>query len=198
MATKSRFFIQSEKQIRTLRTPARQEIVDAITANGPCSAAEIAKNLGKPADGLYYHLKSLLKAGLIVVAGERETSRRDEMLYELPVKASDYRIRYDPHDPANVQAVNRVVKSMTAIAARDFSGGLVPGLAKCSGDDRNIWAARMVGWLSREERKEVKALLARLQLLSNQPKTPDRVYLQALTFVWAPAHPAPVRREPRE
>ena len=195
MARDSRFFIRSVKQIRSLRAPARQQIVDAIAALRRCSASEIAKNLGKPADGLYYHLRFLLKAGLIVVAGKRETTRRDEILYELPVKASDYRIRYDPHDSANVRAVNQVVKSMTAIAARDFSGGFVPGLAKCSGRDRNIWAARTVGWLSREERREVRALLARLHSLTEQLKTPDRRYLQALTFVWAPAHPAPIRRE---
>ena len=195
MTRKSKFYIHSVKQIRSLRTPARQEIVDAIATLGRCSASELAKNLGKPADGLYYHLRILVKAGLIVVTGKRRTTRRDEVLYELPVKARDYRIRYDPHDSANVRAVNQVVKSMTAIAARDFSGGLVPGLAKCNGKDRNIWAARTVGWLSDEERKEVTALLARIHLLTQQPKTPNRQVLQAFTFVWAPVHPAPIRRE---
>ena len=197
MARNSRFFIRSVKQIRSLSVPARPEIVDAIAALRRCSASEIAKNLGKPADGLYYHLRFLLKAGLIVVAGKRETTRRDEILYELPFKGRDYRIRYDPDDSANVRAVNQLVKSMTSVAARDFAGGFVPGLAKCSGENRNLWAARTVGWLSREERKEVKALLARLLTLMDQPRTPDRHYLQALTFVWTPAHPAPIRRKSR-
>ena len=53
-------------QIRALASSIRQDIVDTVAATGPCSVADVARTLGRPADGLYYHVKHLLGAGLLV------------------------------------------------------------------------------------------------------------------------------------
>jgi predicted transcriptional regulator len=55
--------IAGARQIRALASPIRQDILDALTAIGPCSVSELAAAIGRPADGLYYHIRHLLKAG---------------------------------------------------------------------------------------------------------------------------------------
>src|SRR3954463_6659873 len=58
--------IADARQIRALASPIRQDILDAVTAIGPCSVAQLAVALGKPADGLYYHIRRLLDVGLLM------------------------------------------------------------------------------------------------------------------------------------
>ena len=44
----------------------RQEIVDTIEAlGGDAAVADIAAHLGRPADGIYYHLRRLVDSGVL-------------------------------------------------------------------------------------------------------------------------------------
>ena len=58
--------IAEPRQIRALASSTRQDIVDTIAAIGPCSVAELARALGRSADGLYYHIRVLTRVGLLV------------------------------------------------------------------------------------------------------------------------------------
>ena len=42
---------------RTMIAPARIEIIEAMRCAAPCAIAEIAELLGRPADGLYRHIR---------------------------------------------------------------------------------------------------------------------------------------------
>ena len=179
--------IRDPQQIRALESPVRQEVVDTLEALGTASVREIAAELGRPPDALYYHVRALLESGLLVPAGSRGDGRRREALYALPMAGDALRLAYDPDDPTNVEAVTAVVGAMLRVAGRDFAAGFRPQVAVCEGPRRNLWAARMKGWLDGEELEEVQSLLERLRHLMDRPRRSPDQRLHSLTFVIAPA-----------
>ncbi|MBB6244495.1 helix-turn-helix domain-containing protein [Rhodanobacter sp. MP1X3] len=56
------------QKIAALTTPIRAELATAIQALGVAAmVAELASQLGRREDGLYYHLRALLQVGLVQV-----------------------------------------------------------------------------------------------------------------------------------
>lgn len=79
-------------------------MIAGFEALGACSVRDLAGHLGVAAESLYYHVKLLLAAGLIVESGTRPTERRQARLYRVVSRAfevridgasSDYRAAYD-------------------------------------------------------------------------------------------------------
>ena len=70
--------ISSPRQILVLASPVRQDILDTVAAAGPCSVADLARLLGMPADGLYYHIRSLSLAGLLKLTSAKGKRGRGE------------------------------------------------------------------------------------------------------------------------
>ncbi len=180
------FPITGRRQVDALRSAVRQEIIDTVQALGPCSIAMIAGTLGRSVHSLYYHVRHLVRVGLLRVVGYQPSARRAGALYGTPADKERMLLRYDATDATNRQAVNGVVVSMLRVAARDFRKGFLPHVAICQGDTRNLWAGRHKGWLNPAELKEVNALLKRLTELLNQPRSHERKALHTLTFVLAP------------
>src|SRR5262245_47733719 len=87
--------------VAALASPVRQEIIDTLEALGGATIAELAGALGRPADGLYYHVRRLVRAGLLVGAGSPEVYRTPRTL------RLDYR--------RDVPAIRRVIASMLRI-----------------------------------------------------------------------------------
>jgi len=76
-------FIRSAEQVRALRTPLRQEIVQALMKLGACTVGELAAELGREPAALYYHVHALAKAGIVVEGDERRGGGRPERMYGL-------------------------------------------------------------------------------------------------------------------
>src|SRR3954467_15721721 len=93
--------ISKAPQIRALSSPIRQDILDAVTAIGPCSVAELAAVIGKPADGLYYHIKRLVGVRLLEQVTADGTGRAE---LRLDV-AHRFHLEYRPANRANKTAV---------------------------------------------------------------------------------------------
>ncbi len=70
--------------------------------------------LGRPPDALYYHLRILLRAGLVENAGNRKTGRRQEALFR--ALACDLRIDYDLARHSHEKTLTAVVGSMLRLA----------------------------------------------------------------------------------
>ncbi|HTE54113.1 MAG TPA: helix-turn-helix domain-containing protein [Kofleriaceae bacterium] len=186
--------IDSLPRLRALISPARQEIVDTLQALGRASIAELATRLGRPSDGLYYHVRALVKAGLVVAAGQRAAGRRDERIYTTLAPGRSLRLRYRPRHRASAAALRRLVGSMLRTAERDFGAGLArPGVV-VEGRRRALWAGRSKGWLSPAELERVNQLLAELGGLLSSGPSRARGQLFALTYVLAPADARPPRR----
>ncbi len=168
--------------IEVLASPVRQEIVDTMAAlGGEACAATLAEELGRHADGLYYHLKLLAKSGLIVPL---EKAAGEEQQYrlagggKLPLRLA-YRKQAAP-------ALRKLVHGLAQVAEEDFGAALELDGVVLEGATRQLWAARNKGWLSQDELARANRLLEELCGLMSQPRTPERDQLLSFAFVLAP------------
>src|SRR5678815_4368848 len=81
-STKSQtYWVLQRKQLRTLVSQRRLEIIDRLVAAGPLAAKELARLVGAQPSALYHYLQQLMRVGLVVEAGYRVVRRRREVLY---------------------------------------------------------------------------------------------------------------------
>jgi len=176
--------IRESRQIRTLATLKRQAIVDILDAAGPCSVLEVADLLECRPDRLYYHFRRLVAAGLLKGRRRRLGDGRPSVIYALQKPRPQ--LLYDPHDRANVAAVNAVVAGMMREASRTFRRAFGPGTV-ATGERREIWAGRRVGWLTAAERESLNRLVHKLMaLLTARPHPTRSAKLYAFVFSFSP------------
>src|SRR5262245_14257896 len=72
--------VDDREQLAALTHPTRLRILDALRA--PNSAAGVARRLGEPRQRINHHVRELVKAGLLVPAGERRKGNFVEQLFE--------------------------------------------------------------------------------------------------------------------
>lgn len=182
--------ISEPAKIEALASPVRQEIIDTFTLlGGQATVAELAEQLGRPADGLYYHLRLLRRAGLIRDAAGTSDERRFELTMDSPP-----RLVYRPAERRNRAAVRQVAHGLLQIAQRDFEAALTAPDAVVEGPQRTLWAARNKGWVSAAELAEINRLLTRLCDLLHRPRSARRDTLVGLAFALSPLPARPKRR----
>lgn len=193
MSKPKTYRIHKPAQVEAMGSAVRQEILDTIGRLGTCSIAEVASALGRPADGLYFHVRILLEAGLVVESGERNAGLRAETLYSTVAPGANMQLMYGDGS----SEVMRAVHAMLGAAVDDFDKGLASGLAVTDGPRRNLWAGRNLAWLGPQELREVNALLWQLSKIFNQPRKETASQLYVLTYGLAPVPVQPVRRGKR-
>lgn len=188
--------ITERAQLAALATPLRQELLDSLrAAGGSATASELAAQLGRPVDGLYYHLRVLAELGLIIEQTGRSRAGRAERRYAL--RGADkglLRVAYAPQLAGNREGLRALAAAMLRIAGRDFSNALRRPDLVVEGPKRELWAARNKGWLSAAELRQLLALLERAALLLGRPRSKTRQHLMSLCFVMAPVEAHPPRR----
>lgn len=140
------YTVRLPRQLAVLAAAARQEIVDVLAAMGTVSVADIAAALGRPADSLYFHLRALVRAGLVQQAGYRHHRGRKEALFR--TVASELLLEYRPKSESNRRGVNAIVSSMFRLGIRDFQRAFAADNAIVSGPRRELWALRKSARLS--------------------------------------------------
>ena len=189
------YVIRRRDQIAALESAVRQEIVDTIQAAGPLSASEISGLMGRPADALYYHLKRLVKVGLLVVRATRRSGRRDEAVYDLaghPL-VLDYPVSAEGKD----HPLSGLVRSMLRTAEKDFRSAVGTDAARPDGDRRNLWAGRRHAWLSPRDLERVNGLVDQLVTIMTRARNPGGGELCTLTLLLAPRASRAGRRATR-
>jgi DNA-binding transcriptional ArsR family regulator len=163
--------------------------MDTAALIGPCSITELADALGRSRNSLYYHVRALRDAGLLLETrrsgeGKKATAHYDPAGRPLAV-------HFDLSTKDRKRAVIALARARIRSAARGFERACRPGAVTVEGPQRNLWATHLKGWLSDEEHKEAKELFARLIHLigrnSRQSDQNKRSY--ELTFVLAPILP---------
>jgi DNA-binding transcriptional ArsR family regulator len=186
--------VEDAKKIAVLATPIRIELVTVIQAlGGEATVAELATQLGRPADGLYYHLRTLVGSNLL--EERTEAGARRYRLLTPPGKRMN--LRYKPGATANAKAVARIAAGMSRLAQRDFVRALGRADTVVEGPSRELWVARLRGWADPSDLAEVNRLLQRLAdlLLRTRPKRNGK--LIAFHWILAPIDAKPARRGPR-
>ncbi|MBN6112225.1 MULTISPECIES: winged helix-turn-helix domain-containing protein [Xanthomonas] len=187
--------IRDPAHIRLLASPVRQELVDTLASlGGMATVAELSEQLGRPADGLYYHLQLLAEGGL-VQEGEGAAGER---VFRLAGTAGvPLRLSYDLASDEASAALAAYAKGLAQVAERDFQAALKQRNVEVDGPGRQLWAARNKGWLNQAELAEANALLERLCDLLSRPRDPSRDRPMSLAFVLAPAAVRGRRRAPK-
>lgn len=187
--------IERADEIALLASPTRIELIDTIEAlGGEASVAELAAQLGRPADGLYYHLRQLAEGGLLA-----ETATTEGRRYRTRMPRGErVRLRYRPGRNANAAAVGDVASSVLRVAGRDFSRAIADPKSVVEGPLRELWAARNKGWVGDAELVEINRLLVRIGDLLQRPRSASRDRLVALSWVLAPIDAKPARRAQRK
>lgn len=184
--------VDKPRQIALLAAPARQELVDTLEAlGGEASVATLAAQLGRPADGLYYHLRLLVGGGLLEELPDDGDGRRYRTRVD---KGSRLQLRYRGGRNAGAAAADKVGASMMRIAARDFSAALKRSDVATEGAEREVWASRCKGWVDRRDLAEINRLLTRALELLHKPRSAARDKLIALAWILAPLPAKPSRR----
>lgn len=169
------------RQVKVLASPVRQDIVLLLERSKALAATEIAASLGRSADGLYYHLRALVNAGVLVIRIPR--GRNSGARYDLHARPT--LLRYSPSS----QAVRLVAGTLLRRAHRMFAQGLESPRARTQGLRRNVRIARRQGWLAKKELEQANRLLsALLALLSKRERSQPGCELLELTFVVTPVH----------
>ena len=189
------YLVKRRDQITALESAVRQEIIDTIQAAGPLSAPEVSALMGRPADALYYHLKRLVRVGLLVIRATRRTGRRDEAVYDL---AGHPLVLDYPVTPAGREhPLSGLVRSMLRTGERDFAAAVGTEQARPDGDRRNLWAGRRHAWLSPRDLERVNGLVDQLVAIMTRARKPSHGELCTLTLVLAPRASRAGRRPPR-
>lgn len=131
-------------------SPARLEIVDAMSDIGPCSVAELARELGRSPQSLYYHLEIMVKVGLLRQSGSRKAGKRDEAIYELV--SGHFRLA-GSGDAADDQrrTLLRFNSTVLKLTERNYRDALAHGLVRRVGRRENIYVRRQRGRLRDED-----------------------------------------------
>jgi DNA-binding transcriptional ArsR family regulator len=176
------YIIRSKRQMRALAASTRQEIIDVLPRIGTVSVAKLATALGRPADSLYYHLRILRGVGLVRGAGYRTIKGRREALFR--AVSPEMSLCYKLGKQGNGSEVNAVIASMLRLGIRDFRNSFESAQARVSGPDRELWALRRTGWLSRNRLVEVNRYMQKLNHVGAEPGSKGRLY--AITVVLTP------------
>jgi DNA-binding transcriptional ArsR family regulator len=190
--SKTSGIIDQPEDVRLLASPARQEIVDTLEAlGGEAPVAAIAAQLGRPSDALYYHLKLLVRGGLLEELSDEGEGRRYRTLAK---KGTRLRLRYQPGKTKNARAMVAVAGGMLRTAERDFASAIRDQNVRVEGEARELWASRSKGWVGKRELIEINRALARISALLKKPKSAHRAQLVSVTWVVATIAPKAVRR----
>ncbi len=149
---------------RTMIAPARVEIVEAMRCAAPCGIAEIGELLGRPADGLYRHIRLLMQAGIVREVGFGKVGRRTEQVFDLT--ASDYRIAFaDSTGAAERTAIAETVSVFARSVSRYAGKAAAARALVLEPEKRNLLIDYDLTWLEPDAVKQLRTLVGRIHAL---------------------------------
>jgi DNA-binding transcriptional ArsR family regulator len=151
--------ISTPAQWRAVASPARFEMIEFMRALAPCSLAELAEGMDRPADSLYHHIRRLEKAGIARVVDRRKAGRQTEAVYDLT--GDDLKLDFDASTGKNAKAITQLVAAVSRLAQRTFTAAVASDAML--GDPVKRFAIRSdSAWLDDDQLARVRDLLAQI------------------------------------
>jgi DNA-binding transcriptional ArsR family regulator len=114
--------VRDMAQMEAMVSPQRHQIMRTLSAYGVASIKEIAVQLERSPESLYYHFRALEKVGLLIGAGTREVGGRSEALYSTVAK----QLLTDAKStaPKYLDALQRAASALLRLAERQLTAEL--------------------------------------------------------------------------
>jgi DNA-binding Lrp family transcriptional regulator len=163
--TRSRFVtVATRPQWAAISSAVRIELWEALRSNGPCSVRELAEQMERPADGLYHHLRKLVRAGLVVETGVRPAAgTQTEAVFD--VAGQDIRFDSDPHDRRRRGWFGKLFHTLMRCATQTMQAALDSGDATLAGPQKQFTIRWDVSWLTPQDVREVLKHQAAIQAI---------------------------------
>lgn len=162
----------------------RFELLEAMRAIAPCSAREIALALDRPADGLYPHLRALVRCGVVRDMGERPGRTRPERVYDLV--ADDFRPSFKgAARGATARVVDRSMQTMAGIVARTSRKSAAAGRICYERGRENVVGKVEHAWLTADEFANVRQRLRSIKryLDARRTRRDGALYMTAFFMI---------------
>jgi predicted transcriptional regulator len=181
------YIVRRADQRAALTSPLRLEVLEHFLVAGPASVDEVAARMGRAPDSLYYHVRMLVKVGLLRPRGSRKSGKRAKSLYAVVARRIEL-----PTRPGSAVATESTMKAMASafrMAEREMRASLQGEPFKDQGRHRNFFAARVRSDLSRTALAEVNRHLTAIEdIFSREFKTaPIKGTSCSLTVALLPA-----------
>jgi predicted ArsR family transcriptional regulator len=164
--------------------PLQNQILATLENLGPSSARQVAEQLGMQPESLYYHLRRLRAAGLLADAGQRATRRRPETLFAVPGR--ELILDPDNQQPAFLEALARVQRSLLSMATRLYARALRRGVGIRSGSRRNLCVIQQNARLSTRDLAELNRKLEGVATFMAMHDKPDVAPFLSVTISISP------------
>ncbi len=153
------YLLEDVKQLEALVSPLRRKMIGALSAEGPLSATQLADRLGRAPDALYYHLKALIKVGLVVERNTRATKRRPEVLFDLIADHAETPAESEQWDSPWNEPLGKMAENDFRALVKRFKQGLANPDAIKSGNDRDLTTVATDVRLTRDGVRRINGIL---------------------------------------
>ncbi len=165
--------------------PVRFEMIEAMRMVAPCSIAQVAEILDRPADSLYRHMNKLVVAGVVVKSGVRRKGRHSEQIYDLV--ADDIAPSFAGMTPrqahriyhGTMSTIAKIITRTSRDAIREKELVMQEGPFKTA-------AFLEHAWLTPEDLAEFRSLVMAVKSFLDARKTPGNGRLYVTTAVAMP------------
>ena len=115
----SALVVNSDVHWEAITSPTRFEILEQMRSAAPCSVSELARQMDRPADGLYHHLRKLVDAGLVSEVGQRPVGKQVEAIFDLAYDTMVFEV--DPATGRNVEQMRRLNGALLRLCGRQYA-----------------------------------------------------------------------------
>ena len=136
MPRRGALVLRRPEQLRAATTVIAHQVISAMERVRRATVGELAVHTGVPAGSLYYHVRKLRDAGVLLEREQRSTGGRPELVYEL----AGSEVVFDPEgrSPRFLAELGRVVRSRLRMVERAFLAALGRPDAVRKGRGRNL------------------------------------------------------------
>ena len=147
------YTIRTAAEWDAINSPVRLEMVVFLIVAGTCAIRELAALIDRPADGLYHHLRKLVRAGLVEEVGTRPVGKRTEKLYR--TVARDIAVDRDLMTKRTRDRTVRLFRTILQHAQRTIVAAIESGAVVFDGPRANLKFNWLAAWLDDAQMAEI-------------------------------------------
>ena len=172
------FHIETPEHFDAIGSTVRLGILEFFRSRGPMCVAELARVMGRPADGLYHHLKKLLATGIVREVGTQQSGRQIERIFD--ISAGQLQVAED------TERLVKVWRLISSQAERNLASAIDAGVLRFRGDDPNISMRMEPARLDAAARAEVFEHLNAIRAVFDRARANPSGDQASFTFIFTP------------